>query len=276
MPARCLFAAVVLLAAAGCARQAVPDARLADPSPERAAALLDVWAGFDDASAGLAQRETEVCGPAFATWFADFGVRGLACVAAQIVTPTDLIERTLIEPFLSGPHTATAQQVRLDLDATRAFGHYDPAFVEWLVENGIPDGDNATIRAFTKSVYDRRFRRIARIYWLTYTDLDADGFPASTPDGPLADYAAFLDGGPAQASESYGSDDGFSVFAFADRSETLLPQIGVNLDNEWTAKYEANTAYGFWLRRRADGTLSLWHDGLRHLLQTYDAAWLSS
>ncbi len=107
-----------------------------DLAPEAPPALLDVWTGLDGAFAG---REPEGCDLVFGTWAAGFGVRGLACAAAQVVTPTTLAERAG-DPFVSGPHTA----------------------------------------------------------------------------------------------------------------------------------------YGFWLRRRAGGTLPLWDGGLRRLLQTYDAAWLAS
>ena len=75
--------------------------------------------------------------------------------------------------------------------------------------------------------------------------------------------------------EAYESA-GFSVFAFTDRSETLLPEIGLSVGNEWELKYEANTAYGFWLRRRADGTHADFRDGLRDLLSALDAEWLAA
>ena len=267
MPIR-LALVLLLLLMAGCSGG---EATTAPPASDESPALLDVWASLDDAFAGVAGREQEVCDTAFATWVADFGVRGLACAAAQVITPASLIERAGFAPFESGPHTASAEQVWLDLGAARAFGRYDPVFVRWLIENGIPDSDNAVARTLIQPVYDRRVRRLARIYWLTHADLEAKGFPESLPVGPLADYAAFLDGTtPPEEKLS------FSVFAFTDLSETLLPRIGVSISNEWTAKYEANTAYGFWLRRYADGTLGLWHDGLRRLLQTYDAAWVPS
>ena len=38
--------------------------------------------------------------------------------------------------------------------------------------------------------------------------------------------------------------------------------------------YEADTAFGFWLRRRGDGTQGHWRDGLERLLATYDGEWL--
>ena len=243
------------------------------PADDRAPSLLDVWSGLDEAFAGLAGREQEACYTSLATWFADFGSRGLACAAVQVIAPTALVARAPVAPFLRGPHTARADVVRFDLNAPRDFGHYAPAFVRWFMENAIPDGE--VTQSLTQPIYDRRVRRLARIYWLTVSDLERQGFPESLPVGPFADYVAFLDGGAAQDSEYYGSGEGFSVFAFTDRSESLIPRVGLVIENDWTVKYEANTAYGFWLRRHADGTRMLWHDGLRQLLQTYDAAWLA-
>ncbi len=152
--------------------------------------------------------------------------------------------------FASGPHVATTMEIRLDLSSDRAFGHYDPAFVDWVAENAILGTDNAVARALVRPAYVMHVQRLARIYWLAHDDLHAGG--ASVP--ALAAYAAFLDGGPIPDGMGSYEGDGFSVFAFADRSDTLLPAVDLMLPNDWTAKYEANTAYGFWLRRRADGT----------------------
>jgi hypothetical protein len=269
MRALLVLAAIVLLTGCGGGRAAT------DAPPELELALLDVWVGLDEAFAGLAGRAEEACDASFGTWFEDFGVRGLACAAAHVVAPTNFVARAPVAPFRSGPHTAIADRVRLDLSAPRDFGRYDPAFVTWVATNAIPGPKNAEVRALTQPVYDRRVRRLARTYWLTHADLEASGFPESLPAGPLADYAAFLDGAPAPDGDVHDAGEGFSVFAFTGLSEALLPQIGVPIGNAWTAKYEANTAYGFWIRRRLDGTLGAWHDGLRRLLQTYDAAWLA-
>ena len=274
--ARRLFALLALPLAA-CSTGRAPDG----PAPSAdVAALANVWAGLDGAAAALSGREPDVCGGAFGTWFTDFGVRGLACLAAQAESPGAVLGRAPVAPFHRGPHTASAAAVRLDLDAPRAFGHYDPAFVRWLVGAGVPDADDAAVVALTKPVYDRRLARLARVYWLTRRDLERGGFPAKAPPGPAAQYAAFLDGAAvpagAEGRDADGTPNGgFSVFAFTPTSERLLPDVGLPVENEWTVTYEANTAYGFWLRRRADGTEGLWHDGLRRLLRTYDAGWLA-
>ncbi|WP_412067509.1 hypothetical protein [Rubrivirga sp. IMCC43871] len=258
--------AVSLLLLVGCA---------GSTSTPASASFADVWAGLDVGAASLTGEGgdvTAVCDPPFATWFADFGVRGLACVAAQTVSPVALVARAPVDPFRSGPHVASRAAVDLDLATDRAFGHYDPAFVEWLAKAAVPTGPAAVLAA---PVYRRHVARLARVYWLTHADLTADGFPASTPAGPLAAYARYLDGGPVpDGMGAYDTADGFSVFAFTDRSERLLGDIGLPVGNEWTAKYEANTAYGFWLRRRQDGTHGEWRDALRGLLRAYDAEWL--
>ena len=237
-----------------------------DDSPDRGA-LLDVWGGLDAAVAGLAGREPEVCDPVFATWFT-WGTRGLACSAAQVVSPTAFVDRAPVAPFRSGPHTATVSGVDLDLNAPAGFGHWDPQFVRWLTEAAIPEG--AAARAIAQPVYNRRVRRLARVFWLTHGDLTRKGFPDATPAGPLSEYTRYLEAGAEPGAS------GFSVFDFTDLSDRQLPKLALPASvNEWEPRYELNTAYGFWLRRRADGTHDEWLDGLRQLLTAFDADWLA-
>ncbi len=236
--------------------------------------LLDVWVGLGDAGTPIASVQGTPCDSDFGTWFPDFGVRGLACVAAQVVHPRTLLGRAGGQVFESGPHTANRESFQLDLSSERDFGRYNRAFVAWMIDNGIVGEGRPALRALTQPIYDGHLRQLARIYLLTFSDMAADGFPGSTPAGILSDYASFLAGGPIpEGAESY--EGGFSVLAFTELSETIVPRTGLRVDNEWTAKYEANTAYGFWLRRRSDGTIGQWRDGLIRLLETYDAEWLS-
>lgn len=255
-----LLVAAALALAAGCAGS----------RPAGDGALLDVWAGLDAAASSVDGRVPEVCGETYGTWFADFGVRGLACLATEVVPAAALAARPPVAPFVRGPHVVA--DGRLDLTAPRDFGAYDPAFVRWLAGAAIPRSETAV--ALTRPVYERRVARLARVYWLTRKDLAAGGFPARVPPGTPAAYAAFLGGAPAPEGARYG--EGFSVFAFSDLSEAIAPRLGMPVGNVWEVTYEANTAYGFWLRRRADGTEGLWRDGLRTLLARYDAAWLAT
>ena len=64
------------------------------------------------------------------------------------------------------------------------------------------------------------------------------------------------------------------MLALTALSGGMLPQIGLRVTHEWEAKYEANTALGFWLRRRVEGTHEQWRDGLKRLLETYDGEWV--
>lgn len=235
-------------------------------------ALLDVWGGMESGAVESQAASGTPCSDSFGTWFDDFGVRGLACVASFVVDPVEIAARSGVDVFVQSPHRVTSESFVLNLNAERDFGHYNPAFVDWLMENGVVGANNPAVRALTQSVYDHYLKQLARVYWVTYEDMAADGYPRSAPAGPLSDYANFLDGGPIpDGAEGY--EGGFSVYAFTDLSEGLLSRLDLNLMNDWEAKYELNTAYGFWLRRRADETQSIWRDGLVRLLETYDAEW---
>ena len=269
----------VLLTLAACAS---PPA-----APPASDALVDVWASVPLGQAELAALDVPaVCDVPFGTWFVGFGVRGLACAADRALPLGGVAARAPGPVWTSGPHRLDGTALRLDLRAPRAFGHYDPAFVAWAARNAVPESPAA--RRATQLVYDRAVRRLARVYWLAHQDLAAEGFPGSLPAGPARDYAAFLEGGavPAGASVPGGeSEGGVSVFLlFDDRALPVARRItqgrggeGVVGDyNEWEVRYEANTAVGFWLRRRADGTAGAFRDGLERLLATYDGLWLVS
>ncbi len=234
--------------------------------------VVDVWSGLDAAFAHLLGQEGPTCRLAFGTTFFDFGVRGLGCLGASVTDLPSIVAQSGGRVFASGPHIATTMEVRLDLSSDRAFGRYDPAFVDWVAENAVLGAGNVVARALVRPAYEMHVQRLARIYWLAYDDLGASG--ASDP--ALLAYASFLDGSPIPDGMGSYQGDGFSVSAFMDRSETLLPAVDLMLPNDWTAKYEANTAYGFWLRRQADGTSARWHDALDKLLTTYDADWLAT
>ena len=281
-------AVLLLLGLAACAGPAP-----ASP-PEATDALVDVWAAVPVGMARLAGADVPaVCDEPFGTWFADFGVRGLACAADQKVPLAEAAGRAPSPIWTTGPHRPGGSG--LDLTAPRAFGHYDPAFVEWAVANAVPTSPAAV--ALARPVYDAHVRRLARVYWLSYGSLEADGFPDRLPAGGAAAYGAYLEGGPVpEGAAGYvsgpdgtgGRESGVSVFALFDRrsrpvAAALTRQMappagdGVVTDwNEWEVRYEANTALGFWVRRRADGTLALFHDGLAELLATFDAAWLTA
>ncbi len=240
--------------------------------PADSPAITDLWRALSDGAA-----EPENCQEAFGTYFSDFGLRGLACTANSARPLGGVAEAAGVPVFVSGPHAPGIAGLGLDLSNSREFGHYNPAFVSWAVENGIPGEGNAAARMATQPFYDGHVARIARVYWLVYGRLVAEGYPARVPVGPLKDYQVFLDGGPVGA----GADEynaGFSMYAFSDRSAQIPAALGIGEHDPsyYSALYEANTATGFWLRRAEDGTQASFHDGLRRLLATYDADWLAA
>ena len=245
-------------------------------------ALLDLWTGLDaardavDAADGLATSDgDDPCSETFGTYFTDFGARGLACVADRAVPLGQALSRFRGAVYASGPHSLQGGTLRPDL-LSDDFGHYNPDFVEWVVENGVIGEDDPAVRALAAPIYRRHLQRLARVYWLTYQDLAADGFPAQTPSGAPEAYASYLASGvvPEAGREEYYP--GFTMTAFSERNDAIGERLsGPGRAEYYSALYEANTAVGFWLRRRADGTLGTFHDGLRRLLATYDADWLA-
>ena len=249
-------------------------------------ALPRLWTAL--ATVGpMSEGGGQACNDAFGTYFPDFGVRGLACLANGERPLGQVAAAAGVPVFTSGPHALSAvasggpvagAPERLDLNLTSdEFGHYNPAFVAWAVETGIVGEKSAAVRVATQPVYNSFMQRLARVFWLTYGRLEAGGFPTTTPLGVEKDYARYLQGGPVDAGavEYY---PGFSMSVFSDANEALPGALGIDEDDlEWySALYEANTATGFWLRRREDGTLEAFHDGLRRLLATYDATWLAA
>ena len=273
MRARRLWAAALVAFAVGCSAPRPAGSASARPGAE---ALPRLWAALGatdplpgEMVSGLA------CNVRFGTYSSDYGTRGLACRVNAVLALAPVVAAAPVPVFASGPHGPTAERLGLEFEGDD-FGHYNPAFVAWAVETGIPGERSTAVRVATQPVYDALFRRLARVHWLTYGRLEAVGFPVTTPLGPEKDYARYLQGGPlgAGATDYY---PGFSMSAFSDANEALPGALGIAEDDldRYAALYEANTATGFWLRRRADGTLAAFHDGLRRLLATYDASWLA-
>lgn len=274
---RPLTAAALVLAGCGGARMSGAPAVPSGQAPVGQGTLATLWTALSS-SAPIdrnADAMPDRCLSVYGTYAWGFGVRGLACDADRVRPLGAAASASGLPVFVSGPHAPGAEGLGLALES-RQFGHYNPAFVEWAVETGIVGEDNPAVRAATQAVYDARLQRLARVYWLVYRGLEADGFPGRTPLGPEKDYVHYLRGGPV----GVGGDDvypGFTMTAFNERSRPVPPALGIADDDlEWyAAQYEANTATGFWLRRGEDGTLDAFHDGLRRLLSTYDADWLS-
>ena len=263
------LAALALVFVAACSP---PPSREAEPP-----ALLDLWTGLDAAQATAdGEYQSEACDARFGTYFTDFGARGLACVASEVAPLGQVVARFSGEPFRSGPHTAENGSLRLDL-LSDDFAHYTPAFVTWVADNAIVGEDDATARALIAPIYARHVRRLARVFWLVHRDLASGGFPERVPSGPTADYARYLGTGTVPNEGRAEYYPGFTMTAFSDRNDAIAERLaGPGRAEYYSALYEANTAVGFWLRRRADGTADTFRQSLRRLLAAYDADWLAA
>ena len=233
-------------------------------------ALLDLWAVLPQGMATV--NAPDDCDAPFGTWFEDFGVRGLACGANQGAELAEAASRAPMPIWTSGPHQLDADGLQLELTSERDFGRYNSAFVEWAVANAVPRTEGAA--RIAQPVYDRYVQRLARTYWLTLVDLEADGFPESLPAGSVSEYAAYLNGGPMPGEPSYYG--GVSVYTlFADQAEPIAERLQRPNDNIYEGIYEACTAYGFWVRRHTDGTADAFRTGLQDLLRALDPDWLA-
>jgi hypothetical protein len=221
----------------------------------------------------MPENASDSCDRPFGTWFVDFGVRGLACVAQRGVPLEQVAGRAGTDVFRSGPHRVGAHGLGLVMTDDRAFGRYNPAFVRWAVAQAVPSRPDDIAR--TQRTYDAHVQRLARAYWLALGSLRADGFPAALQPGPAKTYALYLRGGDVPPDVA-GWEGGVSVYSlFHEQAEPLLASLPGVTDDEWGARYELNTAFGFWLRRSDDGTWEIFRDGLVALLTAYDADWLA-
>ena len=238
-------------------------------------ALLDAWTALqpDPTSESPFVGFGECDG--FTGYVTTLGARGLACVLHDRRGVGLTLSLYDGDAWSRAPHTATPGAFQADL-LSDDFAHYETDFVEWLADNAIPGEDDPALRALTAPIYRAQFQRMARVYWLVYEDLTRGGYPGAAPPGVTRDYAVYLETGVLPASGADGVYPGFTMTAFSDRNLPLAERLAGPGGNVFGPLYEANTAVGFWLRRRADGSHAAFRDGLRRLLGTYDAAWLAA
>lgn len=205
-----------------------------------------------------------------------FGTRNLAYQICNGASIGALAERAGVPVWTASPHRLDDGELtpRLFLTGPEsgppAFGRYDPRFVAWAVENGIPGEGNAALRVATQGVYDIHLRRLARVFWTARATLDSPAAQAVT-----ADYERYLQSGVVPQERS-DYQHGFTMNAYRDAAEPWARGYAETPGDEWETLYEAQTAYGFWVRRGVDGTADAFHGGLRRLLATYDADWLAA
>ena len=180
------------------------------------------------------------------------GMRNIYCYASSIFSYGQLAELSKMSPFVKGPHTESA----LRLDSQDDFGHYNPEFVKWLIENLIPGAEDENFRWISEPVYKQFLQKTARVYFLTMQKLSSD---TEYYENEVSWYLGALEAGELDPYWPY-------------RYGSYLPDSVYDryLDSDFYYGNVVGCAVGFWIRRKIDGTADLFYQGLYKLLKTYD------
>ncbi len=167
--------------------------------------------------------------------------------------------------FVSGPH-----QQDLNLHANN-FGYYNPEFVSWAKAHMIPASKSEPLRMLTQPFYDLFVQNMARVYYLTYQQLDKLPTLLETTK---VEYLNDLQSGFRQ-SKSGGLffENKFGYHLWSKMSE--IGELG-GIPKEINPYWFWVVSLGFWTRRDIDGTKREFKEILDLLLKTYDKAWFEN
>ncbi len=240
---RILVAATALAALVACkkeSKETAPEASStprpvaarapeAPPAPEPTDVFQTAWMNVAESKTGCDDFD----------YFPDGGMRNLACHLMTIVTYPEL--RTAAKKiWTQGPHGTQ----RLRLDADDAFGHYDPAFVDFLVAHAVVGERSPELKAATQPIYDRVFSNLAKIYLRAKLHLERQPDLLAQEKAYLLDHLAQpKDVRPLDRLGRYEPEDAYNLYG---------------------------PALAFWIRRDVDGTAEKFEAGLRKLLATYE------
>lgn len=180
--------------------------------------------------------------------------------------------------FLEGPH-----QDEMHFHS-KSFGHYNPEFLEWCKKKALPAKNNKLIRQFTRPLYTKFLKEIARTYYLVYHYLSFNESWAGVLIKAYSEEVRIQSEIPApEIHEEDLNDipkwrwpDGFgnyfSNLNFQDTDKTYLDLAEQVMDS---INDHIPVAVGFWVRRSIDGTAHLFYDLLNDLIDTYDHNWLT-
>jgi hypothetical protein len=173
------------------------------------------------------------------------GVLALLCKTRDRLTIGWLEQLSGERVFLSGPHV----NQRLNLNSAR-FGHYNPRFVDWALEQLVPGANDRDFQRLTQASYDRHLKLIARAYHHAQLLLEVN---PELYDKLVRSYSSALQRGEVDPGKVL-LDAARSAYGQADPIDPYL----------------SPTAVGFWVRRKIDGTSSKFARGLVKLLKAYD------
>jgi hypothetical protein len=195
--------------------------------------------------------------------FPNGGIQTFWCHRPDGVSLTALSALAGVNIFQSGPHRGD----ELNLRSPDQFGHYNPAFVQWLVDNGVSRRGSALQRA-TQHSYDAHLKPLAQTFYWTLEKATknpacfeaqkqayAAAIAAKDTDGFIERYFFFLnpffcEHGPETPGDSFYFDNGLDGHLAADGNVI-------------------KSVVGFWLRRSMDGTMEAFAEGVRKLVRSY-------
>lgn len=146
-----------------------------------------------------------------------------------------------------------------DFQYTEYYQGFNPEFVDWAVVNLVPKSGSSLLGYTSQDFYDRVFKRLLRILAITHLYLDKNLNYQKEVDDYVAGFTSKdeTDGGfygPRYLSERFGQ---------------YLNEYDVNNYEE----LEADQAFGFWLRRKIDGSESVCWKHLQDIMLDYDKDW---
>jgi hypothetical protein len=216
------------------------------------AKIHDVWISLDKTKNACDEFD----------YFPEGGMRIFACHLKSLTSLEFLQEASGLVVFKKGPHKG----IRLKLDHRHQFGHYNEAFVLWMVEHLVPGAEDASLRKATQAHYDKYVKPLATIFYATWQKAKKH---AGCFQREVERYRSLME--QEKLPEMY-----YERFFF-----WMNPDFCTHADGGFDYFYKhgfdggysgnvVKTCIAFWIRRTIDGTADEFYRGLLKLLKTYD------
>jgi hypothetical protein len=196
-------------------------------------------------------------------YYPNGGIQNFWCHRPARITLASIRELAGVDIFTKGPHSVDT----LQLDAASDFGHYNPAFVRFLIDKAGPSERGSAAQKATQPSYDAHLKPLAEIFWKTYAKSQADKECFAREKAAYGDLIAKKK----LPKDYYERWFYFMNPYFCDRG--VQHNFNFYSDNAFDAGVDGNvtkTVVGFWLRRSLDGTMDAFAEGLKKMLTAYE------
>jgi hypothetical protein len=197
-------------------------------------------------------------------YFPEGGIQNFWCHRPARITLAYVRELAGVDIFTMGPHARAPDNLRLD--SASDFGHYNPAFVRFLVDKAGPSDHGSAAQKATQAAYDANLKPLAQIFWKTYAKSQADKECFAREKSAYGDLIAKKK----LPKDYYERWFYFMNPYFCDKG--AAKSFNFYTDNAFDAGVDGNvtkTVIGFWLRRSLDGTMDAFAEGLKKLIAAY-------